>query len=212
MLIIRLAAKAPRLRGRLTSNVRQSRVNAALRRHRGAAMGREVTASSGTRCQAASVSLVRFVLALGRAPAPWYERALVVRYPSQRQFRRGSPRHRAAQRATHRWASLLGSTAFLVRCVLPNPSVERTSTGMPLGPRRSSGHHPPRGPSAIPAPARSPQTLGRKEVSWRIAAKSKCKSRLRAQRETGAARRSYKAPSVNQSQPRTHMRIEASQS
>jgi hypothetical protein len=33
----------------------------------------------------------------------------------------------------------------------PNPSLERTSAGKPLGPRAGSGHHPPRGPSAFPA-------------------------------------------------------------
>ena len=32
----------------------------------------------------------------------------------------------------------------------PNPSLERTSTGKPLGPRAGSGHHPSRGPSAFP--------------------------------------------------------------
>jgi hypothetical protein len=35
----------------------------------------------------------------------------------------------------------------------PNPSLEWTCTGMALGPRGYSGHHPPRGPSATPAPA-----------------------------------------------------------
>jgi hypothetical protein len=33
----------------------------------------------------------------------------------------------------------------------PNPSLERTSTGLALGPRGYSGHHSPRGPSANPA-------------------------------------------------------------
>ena len=32
----------------------------------------------------------------------------------------------------------------------PNPSLERTSTGMALGPRGYAGHHPPRGPSTTP--------------------------------------------------------------
>jgi hypothetical protein len=32
----------------------------------------------------------------------------------------------------------------------PNPSLERTSTGKALGPRGGLGHHPPRGPSALP--------------------------------------------------------------
>ena len=31
-----------------------------------------------------------------------------------------------------------------------NPSLERTSTGMALGPRGYAGHHPPRGPSTTP--------------------------------------------------------------
>jgi hypothetical protein len=36
----------------------------------------------------------------------------------------------------------------------PNPSLEPgTSTGLALGPRGGSGHHPPRGPSTTPAPA-----------------------------------------------------------
>ena len=35
----------------------------------------------------------------------------------------------------------------------PNPSLERTATGVALGPRGASGHHPPRGPSATPASA-----------------------------------------------------------
>jgi hypothetical protein len=35
--------------------------------------------------------------------------------------------------------------------VRPNPSLERTSTGLALGPRGYSGHHPPRGPSTNPA-------------------------------------------------------------
>jgi len=43
--------------------------------------------------------------------------------------------------------------------VLPNPSLERTSTGMALGPRGRAVYHRPRGPSAIPAAARSAQTL-----------------------------------------------------
>ena len=34
--------------------------------------------------------------------------------------------------------------------VRSNPSLERTSTGLALGPRGYSGHHPPRGPSANP--------------------------------------------------------------
>jgi hypothetical protein len=33
----------------------------------------------------------------------------------------------------------------------PNPSLERTSTGLALGPRSARCHHPLRGPSANPA-------------------------------------------------------------
>ena len=33
----------------------------------------------------------------------------------------------------------------------PNPSLERTSTGLALGPRTVQCHHPFRGPSANPA-------------------------------------------------------------
>jgi len=36
---------------------------------------------------------------------------------------------------------------------LPNPSLERTSTGLALGPRRFSGYRPPRGPNTNPVPA-----------------------------------------------------------
>jgi len=42
---------------------------------------------------------------------------------------------------------------LLRTAVPPNPSLERTSTGMALGPRSARCHHPPRGPSAIPASA-----------------------------------------------------------
>ena len=35
----------------------------------------------------------------------------------------------------------------------PNPSLEATVTGKALGPRGARCHHPPRGPSAFPAPA-----------------------------------------------------------
>jgi hypothetical protein len=38
----------------------------------------------------------------------------------------------------------------LCSAVRPNPSLERTSTGLALGPRGYSGHHPPRGPSTKP--------------------------------------------------------------
>ena len=39
------------------------------------------------------------------------------------------------------------------RELLPNPSLERTATGKPLGPLRVQCHHPLRGPSASPASA-----------------------------------------------------------
>ena len=44
--------------------------------------------------------------------------------------------------------------------MLPNPSLERTATGLALGPLPGVVHHPYSGPSAIPASARSAQTLG----------------------------------------------------
>ena len=37
--------------------------------------------------------------------------------------------------------------------MLPNPSLERTSTGKALGPLRAHAYHAPRGPSALPLPA-----------------------------------------------------------
>jgi hypothetical protein len=47
--------------------------------------------------------------------------------------------------------SSLGSQPCSPRAVLPNPSLERTRTGMALGPRGAPCHHSPRGPSATPA-------------------------------------------------------------
>ena len=47
--------------------------------------------------------------------------------------------------------------------VRPNPSLERTSTGMALGPPGRAVYHRPGGPSARPAAARSAQTLGSKK-------------------------------------------------
>ncbi len=65
----------------------------------------------------------------------------------------------------------------------PNPSLEWTATGKPLGPRTGQCHHPSRGPSAFPASAPSAQTLGRMTAptptvrpeltdSWRLRAKA----------------------------------------
>ncbi len=65
---------------------------------------------------------------------------------------KGSGVHSHRPRATCKERSGLAVTA--------NPSLERTSTGLALGPRSARCHHPLRGPSAIPVPARSAQTLG----------------------------------------------------
>ena len=54
------------------------------------------------------------------------------------------------------------STASSQSPVRPNPSLEWTATGKPLGPRTGQCHHPLRGPSAFPASAPSAQTLGRR--------------------------------------------------
>ena len=149
----------------LMSNVRQQRVRLLPRHHRCAAMGREVTASSTSRCPVASDALVRFVLALGPVPARLDEPTLVVRYrptaPPDRlrtSFSKSVPaRQPRAPCGTACHSKSPGLLAWqhraLVRCVLPNWSVERTSTGMALGPRSARCHHPLRGPSAIPAPA-----------------------------------------------------------
>ena len=55
------------------------------------------------------------------------------------------------------WCCWLGGAfrraVVRARAATPNPSLERTATGMALGPRGYSGHHPPRGPSTTPAPA-----------------------------------------------------------
>jgi hypothetical protein len=45
----------------------------------------------------------------------------------------------------------MGLRASLRLAVRPNPSLERTSTGLALGPRTVQCHHPLRGPSANPA-------------------------------------------------------------
>ena len=45
--------------------------------------------------------------------------------------------------------------------LMPNPSLERTSTGLALGPRTGQCHHPLRGSSANAGGVRSAQTLGR---------------------------------------------------
>lgn len=47
----------------------------------------------------------------------------------------------------------------------PNPSLEWTATGKPLGPRASQCHHPSRGPSGLPASAPSAQTLDAVELT-----------------------------------------------
>jgi|JI6StandDraft_1071083.scaffolds.fasta_scaffold138205_1 hypothetical protein len=52
-----------------------------------------------------------------------------------------------------------GKTRAL-RAVWPNPSLEWTATGKPLGPRAGQYHHSSHGPSAFPASATSAQTLG----------------------------------------------------
>jgi hypothetical protein len=43
-----------------------------------------------------------------------------------------------------------GTSVSFATGALPNPSLERTSTGMALGPRGYAVHHPPRGPSTTP--------------------------------------------------------------
>ena len=48
------------------------------------------------------------------------------------------------------WRVPAACATFGSRVVRSNPSLERTSTGMALGPRGYAGHHPPRGPSATP--------------------------------------------------------------
>jgi hypothetical protein len=74
----------------------------------------------------------------------------------------GSSRSRGRHRRSHRIRRVRRTEnpiqslppAPLARSVtnsLPNSSLERTSTGKPLGPRGSHAYHPPRGPSAFPA-------------------------------------------------------------
>jgi hypothetical protein len=62
----------------------------------------------------------------------------------------------------------MSSIARSGKAVTPNPSLERTAPGKPLGPRAGQCHHPSRGPSAFPAPALSAQTLGVMQVTLRI--------------------------------------------
>jgi hypothetical protein len=47
----------------------------------------------------------------------------------------------------------VGATVPSFTVALPNPSLERTSTGEALGPRGFPAYPPPRGPSASPVPA-----------------------------------------------------------
>jgi hypothetical protein len=65
------------------------------------------------------------------------------------------PRLRRASRHLQRsaWQSILLVLRRSCRqalAVLPNPSLERTTTGVALGPRSAQCHHPPRGASATP--------------------------------------------------------------
>ena len=48
------------------------------------------------------------------------------------------------------WCSPLKRSFVAAKKVRPNPSLERTSTGLALGPRTGQCHHPLRGPSANP--------------------------------------------------------------
>jgi hypothetical protein len=59
----------------------------------------------------------------------------------------------AQTRALRFQASRAGCSVPSFTKSLPNPSLERTSTGLALGPRGFSGYRPPRGPSANPASA-----------------------------------------------------------
>ena len=67
-----------------------------------------------------------------------------------------SSRRRAllAFRSQWSWFSSAPTSANAARSPLrPNPSLERTSTGMALGPRARVVYHRPRGPSTTPVPA-----------------------------------------------------------
>ena len=61
----------------------------------------------------------------------------------------GAFRHRGAGAAERQSCSIGTIEAFATR-PRPNPSLERTSTGMALGPRGRGVYHRPRGPSATP--------------------------------------------------------------
>jgi hypothetical protein len=110
--------------GPLMSNVRQRRVNPVFCKHRSATKGREGTATNCARCPPASSRLVRFALRDHRNPldSPWSV--------SNRFLPRSAlalPGGTEIQALRERVATL----ALLAKNlnVLPNPSIEPTSTG-----------------------------------------------------------------------------------
>ena len=210
MPIIRLAAKAPRLHGRLSSNVRPHiQGNAAPREYRAAgaqlqeperqqcvedqADESRCSTENGPRLDTWSTrsrcGLLRSCCVVGstcrakpifmgtRSRAFFRQRGLLRHFCggsrprlvrsrrsgqafSQRPSAQAIHIVRVLCRACHRRGSSLQALpwAFLAppwqACVAqqvrPNPSLERTSTGLALGPRGFSGYRPPRGPSANP--------------------------------------------------------------
>ena len=130
--IIRLAAQAPTRRGPLSSNVRQTQNTQMI----GTPSARRTTA----RPPNTAAFQQRF---------PVIDWRQSQGYEARRQTQALQPSGRFHHAGVGRFDSKR-SRISVVAPAMPNPSLERTSTGMALGPRRSSGHHPLRGPSTTP--------------------------------------------------------------
>jgi len=145
--IIGLAAQAPCRWCPLSSNVRQQRVALAARHRRArpwAAKARlRVALAAQSSAQACSVrrsGSPRLASATPQCGAGWHT---VVRATPAAQRQPSTE-----VRTEEEWS--VQRRRVLTYGVLPNWSLERTSTGVALGPRGGRCHHPPRGPSATP--------------------------------------------------------------
>ena len=176
--IFRLAAQAPTRRGPLSSNVRPHGntsivfiIAFALTRAAECKNSRQPRLAGQTRpssvpgiCNAgasfapnagrASPSLNSGVGSLLKSANPWSRLAAAeLRCFGLRSLVSSTKRSflRAAEASALQCPGVFVSAgAPLGAEVRPNPSLERTSTGKPPGPRASQCHHPSRGPSAFP--------------------------------------------------------------
>ena len=140
MLIIRLAAKPPRRWCPLSSNVMRLCLRFA--------------SLKSPHADALAFELLCFHLpsrVLSRCPADRQEYEYLLGSPLTIGLATGQA---ARALGSRRSAASSRSAVLPVLCLRPrathNPSLERTPTGLALGPRTGSGHHPLRGPSANP--------------------------------------------------------------